>query len=519
MQTVLGGIGWLGCALVFGAVGVRFFRPEWDQYAIYGAWAGLACIAVYAAGQWRDIAAFFRRRQGRYGALATIGVLVAFAIVIAVNYLASRQNKRWDLTEARQNSLSEQTVKVLKGLDAPAKFTVFDRQANLDRFRARLDEYAYQSGQVSTEYVDPDTKPVVARQYNIDAYGTVVVEYKGRRERATSDSEQDLTNALIKVISGKTRSVYFVQGHGEKDPTVTDRAGYSAIAATLKRDNYAVEKLVLAQEKDVPKAATAVVLAGPTSDLLPEEVASLSRYLAKAGKLMVLLDPALDGKTLPNLQGLMHEWGIDVGTNIVVDISGATNDPSFAVAANYPPHPITERFSALTLYPVARSVDVVKGGVNGHTAQPTVETSARSWAEANLETLKTGVKMEADKGDRPGPVTVAAAVSAPAAAAPGTTDAATDADAPKPETRVVVFGDADFASNAYGGVEGNPNLFANAINWLSQQENLIAVRPKAAGDRRLEMSARARQLVFVVALFLMPAAVFGLGIASWWRRR
>ncbi len=525
LQSLLGGIGWLGSALVFAAVAARFLKPEWDQYAIYGAWAGLGCILLYGIGQWRDVLAFFRRRQARYGALATISVLVALAIVVAVNYLAARQNKRWDLTESKQNSLSEQTVKVLKGLDAPATFTVFDRQGNLDRFRSRLDEYAYQSSQVSADYVDPDTKPVIARQYNIDAYGTVVVEYKGRRERATSDSEQDLTNALIKVISGKARSVYFVQGHGEKNPTVTDRGGYSAIAATLKRDNYAVETLVLAQQKDVPDEATAVVLAGPTSDLLPEEAAALSRYLAKAGKLMVLLDPSLDGKMLPNLQGLIHEWGIDVGSNIVVDISGATNDPSFAVAANYPPHPITDRFSALTLYPVARSVAVVPAGVNGHKAQPVVETSPRSWAEANLETLKTGVKMEPDKGDTPGPITIVAAVSAPVTAAGDATpaadaaDPAADPDAPKPESRLVVFGDADFASNAYGGVEGNPNLFANALNWLAQQENLIAVRPKSANDRRLEMTARQQQGVLITSIFLMPALVFGVGIYTWWRRR
>jgi ABC-type uncharacterized transport system involved in gliding motility auxiliary subunit len=283
MQTLLGIIGWVGSALVFGAVAVRFLRPEWDQYAIYAAWAGLACVVVYTLGQWRDILLFFKRRQARYGALATVSVLVALGIVFAVNYLASRQNKRWDLTSTKQNSLSEQTVKVLQSLNEPVKFTVFERQTNFDRFRARLDEYAYQSSQVSAEYVDPDTKPVIAREYQIETYGTVIVEYQGRRERATSDSEQDLTNALIKVMSGQERTVYFLQGHGEKDPTRTERDGYSAAVEILKRDNYKVEKLVLAQQKDVPSDATVLVLAGPTSDVLPEEVEAIRRYLGRAG--------------------------------------------------------------------------------------------------------------------------------------------------------------------------------------------------------------------------------------------
>jgi len=283
VQKVLGIIGWIGTALVFGAVAVRFVRPEWDQYAIYAAWAGLACVVLYTLGQWREILEVFKRRQARYGALATASVLVALGIVIAANYLSARENKRWDLTAAKQNSLSEQTVKVLKGLDAPIKFTVFDKQTELDRFRTRIDEYAYQSKNVSAEYIDPDKKPVVAKEYGVDSYGTVMVDYKGRREKAGSDSEQDLTNAIIKIVSGKQRNVYFVSGHGEKDPTRTERDGYSAVAETLKRDNYKIDKLVLAQVKDVPADATAVIVAGPTSDLLPQEVDALRRATQRIG--------------------------------------------------------------------------------------------------------------------------------------------------------------------------------------------------------------------------------------------
>lgn len=525
LQRILGILGWIGTGLVFAAVAIRFIRPEWDQYGVYAAWAGLALVVLYTLGQWREIIDYFRRRQARYGAVATVSVLVVLAIMVAVNYLSARQNKRWDLTTNKQNSLSEQTIKVLKGLDAPVKFTVFDKQTELDRFRGRLDAYGYESKQVSADYIDPDTKPIVAKQFDVQQYGTVVIDYKGRRERVTSDSEQDLTNGLIKAVSGKERNVYFLQGHGEKDPMRTERDGYSAVADSLKRDNYKVDKLVLAQLKDVPADATAVIVAGPTSDLLPEELEALKRYLAKAGKLMVLIDPAIAAsKTpeLPNIQALLKDWAIELGKNVVVDISGATNEPSIAVAAGYPTHPITERFSTLTVYPLARSVEPVAGGVNGHTAQPIVQTSQRSWAESDLATLTSekGVAMEPEKGDKPGPVTIGAAVSAPSEPpAPAAGQAAPAADAPKPETRVVVFGDSDFATNAYGGVSGNPNLFANAVNWLTQQENLIAIRPKAAEDRRVAMTARQQTMVFLTSIFLMPAIVFGAGIYTWWRRR
>ena len=523
LHRILNILGWVGTALVFGAVAIRFIRPEWDQYATWSAWAGLALIVVYMLGQWREVLEYFRRRQARYGAIAAVGVLVALAIVVAVNYLGARQNKRWDLTASRQNSLSEQTVRVLQSLEAPAKFTVFDRQTDIDRFRNRLDEYAYNSRQVSVEYIDPDMRPVVAREYDIQTYGTVVVDYMGRRERVTSDTEQDLTNGLIKAMSEMERKVYFLEGHGEKEFSNTERDGYSAASGSLRLDNYLVERLVLAQRDDVPADATVVLIAGPTTDVLPAEAEALRRYLARAGKLMILLDPPVGPQAapLPNLEAIVREWGIDPGSNVVVDVSGATNEPSIAVAATYGVHPITERFATLTIYPLARAVEPVSGGTNGRVAQTIVETSRQSWAESDLASLTsdTGVTMDEASGDKPGPISLGVAVSAPVEAPAEDQSDPAGSDAPTPETRVVVFGDSEFASNAYGGVPGNVNLFANAISWLAQQENLIAIRPTEAENRRVTMTPRQQTAVMVTSIFLLPALVFGTGVFIWWRRR
>src|ERR1041385_8672513 len=141
VKNILNVVGWLGTALVVAAVAVRFVRPEWDQYAIYAAWAGLACVVLYTAGQWREIVAYFRQRNARYGAIASVSVLVFLAILVAANYLSFRQNKRWDLTKNKQYTLSDQTVKLVKNLDSPVKFTVFDKTEDFDRFRSALDQY------------------------------------------------------------------------------------------------------------------------------------------------------------------------------------------------------------------------------------------------------------------------------------------------------------------------------------------------------------------------------------------
>ena len=524
VNRIVGIIGWVGTALVFGAVAIRFVRPEWMQYGTYMTYAGLVCILLYMIGQWRDIVGFYGTRQARYGTMSIVGILVGLGIVVAVNYLGARQSKRWDLTENQAYSLSEQTTKVLQSLDAPVQITVFDQQTGFDNYRPRLETYQYESNRVNVEYVDIDRNPARAKQAEVQSLGTILITYKDRTQRVTSSEEQDITNALIKAVTGKEKKVYFTQGHGERDTAGSDRLGYSSITAALGRDNFTVDKLVLAQQKDVPDDATVVVIAGPQTDFLAPEIDAMKRYVAKGGKVLAMVDPPEpNGGDQANLRAFLHDWAIDFGNDIVVDASGVGQifggDASVPVAAIYPPHPITEGFRVMTAFPLSRSVQPVEGGVGGHTAQPIVQTSQQSWAETDLKNLTTGkVELNADQGDKAGPISLGAAVSAPATEAPPAGGNASP-DAPKPETRIVGFGDSDFAANNAIGIQGNQDLFLNAVNWLAQQENLIAIRPREAQDRRLTLTADQQQRIMLLTIFVIPGLVLAGGVYTWWKRR
>ncbi len=525
MKRILSLVGWIGTALVFAAVAIRFLRPGWDQYAYYMAWAGLVCVLAYSLGQWREIAQAFAGRQARYGTLAGASVAVVLGILIAINYIGTKQNKRWDLTSNQQFSLSDQSRKILEKLDSPLQITVFAQEPDFQRYRDRLQQYQYVSKKVSTEYVDPDKKPAVARQNNVTSYGTVIFGYKGRTEKVTSDQEQDLTNGIIKVVSGQQKKLYFTQGHGEKDTTSAERLGYNAIAGALTKENYTLDKLVLAQQGDVPADASAVIVAGPRTDFFPPEIEALKKYLANNGKLLLMLDPPdkPDSPPLTNLIALAHDWGMDVGKDIVVDASGMGRligtDASVPVAASYPSHPITQNFNLLTAFPLTRSVVPVTGGVNGHIAQSFVETSPRSWAETDIKELLTEGRPSFDgsTGDKQGPVSIAAAVTA--ASTPAEPPKPGESEGPKPESRVVVIGDSDFASNSALGIQGNRDLFMNTIGWLSQQENLISIRPKDADDRRITLTAAQQLNIMWLSLAVIPLCIFGAGVYTWWRRR
>ena len=530
MQKIFGIIGWIGTALVFGAVGVRMFYPEWNQYATYAAWAGLGAVLVYMAGQWRDVAEFYKGRGAKYGTMSIVSIVVFLAILVAVNYLGTRQNKRFDFTANQVYSLSEQTIKILKDLKEPVHVTVFDQVGRQDANKDRLDEFQYQTKQLTAEYIDPDREPTRATAAKIDSLPTILFEFKGRTERVSSTNEQDLTNALIKVVTGTTRKVYFTQGHGEKESAGSDRAGYSTAVEAMKQDNFAVEQLVLIQQKTIPDDATVLVIAGPTTDFFPPEIDALNAYAAKGGKVLVLLDPLLKGPAQPLLTQFLADWGIRAGTDVVLDASGMGQmlgtDASVPVAAQYPSHPITEGFRVITAYPMSRSMTPIEGGSNSHTAQPLVNTSPQSWSEADVASLSSGkgqVEFNADKGDKQGPITLASAASAPATVTPpapsGNGTPANPDSERKPETRVVAVGDSDFASNVAIGVAGNKDLFLNSLNWLSQQENMIAVRPRQPEDRRLTLTADQQNRIMILVLFIIPGLVFSTGIYTWWKRR
>ena len=523
MTRIFNIISWLGIALVVGAVGIRFGMPAQEKYATYLAWAGLACILIYILSQWREIGGFFGSRSGRYGTLAASTTLIVLAILVAVNYIGRKQNKRWDLTVSGQFSLSDQSRSVVQKLDAPLKVMVFVQEPQFQGYRDRLKEYAYASKNITAEYVDPDKKPSVAQQNNVQQYGTLIFNYKGRSERTTANTEQDITNTIIKVVSGQVKKVYFTQGHGERDPNSGERDGYQAINTALTNENYGVEKVVLAQTSKVPDDASALIIAGPKTDFFGPELDAVKAYLERNGKLLLMLDPPVNAAApdVPNLIAFAHEWGVDVSSTVVVDNMGRLMgaDASVPIAANYPSHPITERFTVLTAYPLSRGLTVAQGGVNGHSAVAVVESSPQSWAEADVKALMSSgeVTLDEAKGDKPGPVTIVAAIAYAKPDAPATPPTP---DAPKPETRVVVFGDSDFASNGVMGIPGNKDMFMNVVGWLSQQENLISIRPKEAADRRLKVFSAIEQTVIVYLSFLlMPILVFAAGIYSWTRRR
>jgi ABC-type uncharacterized transport system involved in gliding motility auxiliary subunit len=359
----------------------------------------------------------------------------------------------------------------------------------------------------------------------VQTYGTLVLEYGGRTERTTQADEQSVTNALKKVIEGQAKKIYFVQGHGEHEIEDTDRrTGYSGFVESLETDNFEVASLPLAQQGQVPEDATLVVIAGPKTDYFAPEIDAIRAFLRKGGKLLMLLDPpdSASAPALTNLIAFAREWGVTPGQDIVVDASGMGRlinaGPEVPIAMPVEPgHAITRDFRLMTAFPLTRSVSPIEGGADGRVAQTLLQTSPQSWAETNLQGLFATSQPEQnpEAGDVPGPVSIAAAVATTAPEAPEPASP----DLPRAEARVVVVGDSDFASNAALSIQGNRDLALNMANWLAQQENLIAIRPRDPQDRRIQLTEDQSQRVFWLALLVIPGLLIANGVRVWWKRR
>jgi ABC-type uncharacterized transport system involved in gliding motility auxiliary subunit len=456
---------------------------------------------------WKD--RILGRRGERFLEAVNLAVYtaVAVAIVVLANWFVDRHNRRWDLTPNQSYSLSPQTTKVLKELKNDLTIYVFDRESGFRGRRDLLDNYSALTHRVTVRYVDPDRQPSLAGQFGIRNYGTVVVAGGDRHFEAQSSTEEGLTNAIVRLLKGQ-KTVYFIQGHGERDVDSSDRAGYGRVKKQLENENRQVKTLVLLQKMEVPADCSLLVIAGPRNDFLAQEVETIKKYLTGGGRALFLLDPGVE---LTNLAKLLADWNVTLRNDLVIDenpvaqLVGAS--PSMPLILKYGSSPIVQPLArTATLFPLTRSFEVGKEYKAGVSAESLCETSPDSFGVADFDPKVREVRYRAGK-DTKGPLSVAVA---------GTIAGEGEK---KTEGRFVAVGTSMLAVNNYLPFEGNRDLFMNMVNWLSAEEDLISIRPKPPESQRLNMTAQQMRRVLYLGVFGLPILIIALGTSVWWRRR
>jgi ABC-type uncharacterized transport system involved in gliding motility auxiliary subunit len=503
----------LVCVLVF--VGAYVVLAKTSIYGNIALGLGGVALLVYIFLRPREILSGVKSRQARYGGNTLLMTVIFIAILVLVNFLSTKQFKRWDLTAEKRFSLSPETVQVVKSIQTPITVLNFSTgQSGGARSAAAtlLDQYRALSDKLQVETIDPQTQPALARQYGVQYDGVIVLVAGDKNITVNSPTESDITSGLIKVTRTQTPVVYFTTGHGERDLGDGADNGYGVIKAGLDRDGFDVRPLMTATTNTIPVDASVIVIAGPRVPFQPAETDLLRAYLARGGRLLVMADSSL-GATRPlgdlGLGRVLGDWGIGLRDDFVLDVvSSQVTDPSMVIAAKFGASPITQKLGSnnALAFPLARSIAITPTASANVSSISLVQTSDQSWGALNLDAVMNGFRT----GILPGPG---------AQDTRGPLDLAVSATNPQSGARLVVLGSSGVAANLASRWPSNVDFFLNCVNWLAEQESQITIRPKPFDTRQLIPSVGMTIQLFGISVILLPLSVLVVGAIVWWRRR
>ncbi len=471
----------------------------------------------------------FHSRTFRYGSNTLLKTIIFTAILVFIVLIVQNHPWRIDLTKSKDFTLTDQTQKILKSIKIPITIKAFYQEATRDKIKAQdlLDTYKYYCPNIKYEFIDPDRHPELAKQYDVKTYGTVVIEGAGKKQTITLLNEENLTNALMKLIQNKKKVIYFVTGHGEASINDFDKNGYSMVRRELEKENYEVKALDLLHTAKIPDDASVVIINGPKKSLMKAEIETLRKYLDNGGKLIVMLDPFYEG----GLRKFLRDYGIGIRNDIVIDKLSRVFGGSYLmpVITKYTRHKITENFNIATFFPESRSLSKVEKTKPGVHVMLIALTSSGAWAETDIKTLKEKNTASFDPNqDQQGPIClVMMSEVTPQKKTSGKNSKNEEAKGkdskednnPKKKGQLVVFGDTDFANNTYFGLSGNGDFFLNVVNYLAQEENLISIKRPTKKGQPLILTSSQSKLVFLIPLVFVPLFVILCGLVVFRVRR
>jgi ABC-type uncharacterized transport system involved in gliding motility auxiliary subunit len=569
---------WLGPFFLTAGLTIGLISEKWGIIPLLLTIIGLVICSLWVIVQSQQ-SKWWQKRSTQSGTNAFVATLSVLVILGLINFLGIRYHLRVDLTDTQLFTLSPQSRELVSNLPETMKVWLFSKEQNLQD-RELLDNYHRQSQQFKFEYIDPQLKPGIAEKFGVKDYGEVYLEFQKKRQLVQTISENErlseikLTTRLQQITSSITAKVYFLQGHGEH-PLSANKGAISQAIKGLTDKNFTTSALNLAEQPQIPDDATVIVVAGPQKELLTGEVTALQNYLNRGGNLLLMIDP----NTNPKIDTILKDWGVRLDNRLAIDTSGQSLQlgPAAILVTEYGQHPITKDFGKnISVYPLTRPLEI--DPVSGIESMALLKTKPypSSWAESDQKSEK----LEFNEGqDLKGPLTLGVALTrklstaiptnsptaiptnsptaiptnsptaiptnsstaiptnsptaiptnSPTAiptnsstAIPTNSSTAIPTNSPTTakESRLVVFGNSNFAVDGLFEQQLNGDVFLNSVSWLSQQnQQLLSIRPKEPKNRRIIISTSQANWLTIAAVFLLPLIGLVTGFIIWWKRR
>ncbi len=484
-----------------------------------------------------------RDRRRLAGLNVMVSFLLAWILALMVNYLAVMHPVRVDVTTLGESPLPAATLKALEGLNAQAQLILVapfgENVAN--NARRIVEKYSHVHPSLVVEMVDEGGDLVRTRelvqQFKLRESNVLIVSCGSRykvlplREMARtpegrvrpgqrgsmiySTLDAELLSALYEVSQESAPRVYFLTGHDERSiDDFADYRGFSEIAGVIRDRHAETSSLMLEINGQIPNDCSVLVVPGPTRSLATWEAGKIREYLARGGRLMLLLDSGHG----TGLEPLLEEWGVLLGQNRVVDTRSMTllagsRERSSAMGMGevpvirYGAHPISDTLDGLvSSFVLPRTVEGLPGnGGRGSLSDladkprvtPLAYTSDRSWADVDLNQNPP----QYNEGyDRQGPVSIAVCVEK---------GVSSDITMDIKPIRLVVFGDSQFAANrCLAG--GNQAFFINSLEWLMERDARSFAKSEPKGLYNLKIESERRLPTFLLIVVMTPVLLGSL---------
>lgn len=472
------------------------------------------------------------KRLFLFSSVSIATIVVFCAIIGVVNYLSYRHYIRKDLTQSKIYTISEKSEKILHSLSSPIDIFVFFPETSpiFSYIKFTTDEFSRLSNQLHVEYIDVDKDLLKAQEYKEkfklsneeyivvakdDRFRALVLNDLAEYDYENSlygqepvlkgyKGEQALINAILSVNEETRIKIYFTKGHGEKDLNdYKNETGYAEVANLLKRSNYLVETIALAEAESIPADTSLLIIAGPQKQFTTHEIQLISTYIKDGKPCLIFLDPSVSS----GLEKIISQYGVVIGNDVVVDPSQHVpfSSPAYLLANIEGNHPITKPLAGMMgMFFLARSVSPSSSESENDTIVTSlVKTTAEGWGETDFTEEPPKKDPNADLA---GPVSIAVAVER-------------DHTNQGKKARFVVFGDSDFIGNTQIHNLANSDLFENSVSWLLQHEQSISISPKLFERKTVTISNRDMSKLTIIVIIIMPAISLLTGIAVWRIRR
>jgi ABC-type uncharacterized transport system involved in gliding motility auxiliary subunit len=480
---------------------------------------GLLLLGAYFATNLGEFGQFASRRSTFYLGSTIATVLVVLAGLVAVNYVVVKKGKSWDLTTKKIFTLAPQTKSTLASLKEKVRAYAFLAPSDpdyeqVDRLLQRYREQA--PDKLEVVFKDPRKAPDLAQKYQLREGQTTLVLTRGSgdQENHTTVSvsggvtEQDLTNALIKLSSVGEQKVYFTTGHGEwpLEPTSPkDPASLSELKKTLLQEGYVPGTLNLADGKEIPKDAALIVIAGARSKFGKSEAEQLAKYLGQGGRMLYFAEAGAE----PGLDPLLAKAGIQVDPGLVADDVYAIDSPYLVVSHFFGDTELARDLKKAQYnlqFPTARGLTVLREGIaEGTQVAPVLTTSPNGF-----EVKNPTENPQRQSGDKAGSIPLIVQSTRNVANAEGKRN---------DEMRLVAFGDSEILVDPNWGDEPNRNMVMNAFAWATSQVQKITIRPPDRDISTVDLDPPRLARIRFLATDLLPFGLLGVGLAVWLNRR